>query len=82
MGSIIGGVLILGVGFLIIWKSDWIVSNFGHNDWAENKLGSSGGTRLMYKLIGLIIMFFGILMITGLHGEFLMATLGKIFIKN
>lgn len=79
MGKIIGGIIIGGIGFLMVWKSEWIVQNFGYNDWAEAKLGSSGGTRLMYKFIGLIIMFFGMLMITGLSDEFLMGTVGKLF---
>ncbi len=79
MGKIIGGILILGVGFLIVWKTDWIVINFGKSDWAESKLGSSGGSRLLYKFIGLVIMFFGMLMITGLHKAFLMSTVGKLF---
>jgi len=79
MGKIFGGLIICGIGFLMIWKSEWIVQNFGYNDWAETKLGSSGGTRLMYKLIGLIIIFFGMLMITNLSDEFLMGTIGKLF---
>lgn len=79
MGKIIGGLIIGTLGFLMIWKTDWIVQNFGTNSWAESKLGSSGGTRLMYKLIGLIIILYAILMITDLSDEFLMATIGKIF---
>lgn len=79
MGRIIGGLIITAIGFLMIWKADWIVNNFGYNNWAEAKLGSSGGTRLMYKFIGLIILFFGMLMITGLHDDFLMGTVGKLF---
>jgi len=79
MGKIIGGLIITAIGFLMIWKTDWIVQNFGHNAWAEAKLGSSGGTRIMYKFIALILMFFGMLMITGLSDEFLMGTVGKLF---
>jgi hypothetical protein len=79
MGKIIGGLIIGALGFLIIWKTSWIVQNFGTNSWAEAKLGSSGGTRLMYKLIGLIIMLYAMLMITGLSDNFMMATIGKIF---
>ena len=81
MGKIIGGFIICGLGFLMIWKTAWIVENFGTNAWAEAKLGSSGGTRIMYKLIGLIIMFFGMLMITGLSNAFLIGTVGKVFVR-
>ena len=79
MRKIIGGLIITAIGFVIIWKADWIIQNFGHNQWAEAKLGSSGGTRLLYKLIALIMMFFGMLMTVGLSDEFLMATVGKLF---
>ncbi len=81
MGKIIGGFIITALGFLMIWKTSWIVKNFGTNAWAEAKLGSSGGTRIMYKLIGLIIMFLGMLMITGLSNRFLIATVGKVFVR-
>ncbi len=79
MGRIIGGLIISAIGFLIIWKTNWIIENFGHSSWAEAKLGSSGGTRLLYKFIGLLILFFGLLMITNLHQSFLMGTLEKLF---
>ena len=79
MGKIFGGLITGALGFLMIWKTSWIVQNFGTNAWAEAKLGSSGGTRIMYKLLGLIIIFFGILIITGLSEGFLMATVGRIF---
>lgn len=79
MGRIIGGIIMVFIGFLIIWKTNWIVKNFGRSNWAETKLGSSGGTRLMYKFIGILIMFFGMLMITGLSKGFLMGTVGKLF---
>ena len=79
MGKIFGGLIIGTLGFLIIWKTSWIVQNLGTNAWAEAKLGSSGGTRLMYKLLGLIIIIFGMMIITDLSDSFLMATVGKIF---
>ena len=81
MGKIFGGLIIGGLGFLMIWKTSWIVQNFGNNAWAEAKLGSSGGTRLMYKFLGLIAMIFGMLMITGLSEGLLMGTIGKLFTK-
>jgi hypothetical protein len=79
MGKIFGGLLLIALGFLIVWKTSWIVQNLGTNAWAEAKLGSSGGTRLMYKLLGVIIIIFGMLMITGLSEGFLMGTIGKVF---
>ena len=80
MGDVITGFIILVFGFMMVWKSWWIVETFGKSSWAEDKLGSSGGTNLLYKLIGIIIMFLGMITIAGLKNDFLMSTIGKLFI--
>lgn len=80
MQFIIGLVASLA-GLAIVLKTEWIIENFGTNAWAEDKLGTSGGSRLFYKLIGLIIILVGFLMMTGLFQGFLIGTVGKIFIR-
>ncbi len=70
---------LLGVGMII--KTQWLVENFGTNSWAEEHLGTSGGSRLLYKLIGLALIFIGFLLITNLFGGFLLGTIGKIFVR-
>lgn len=69
-----------GAGFLIAWQSEWILQNFGTSDWAESKFGSSGGSRTLYKLIGIAIIFLGVLTMTGLVDGFLSATIGWLFL--
>lgn len=69
------------VGVLIILKTEWFVQNFGVNAWAEEKFGGSGGTRLLYKLVGIAFIFFGALTVTNLLSGFLQGTVGKIFIR-
>ena len=64
------GILIALVGYLLIWKSNWLLNNFGRIGWAEKHLGSEGGSRLMYKLIGTIIIIAGFLHATNLGGAF------------
>ncbi len=59
------GIIIVGIGFLIVWKSDWIMENFGRIPWAEAKLGTEGGTRLLYKLIGIAIIIGSFLYMSG-----------------
>lgn len=81
-GRIFLGLLGIGIGFLITWKSEWIIQNFGSNDWAERTFGASGGSRLFYKLIGVAIIFLGVLHLTGLLGGFFSATLGWLFIPT
>lgn len=82
MGKIIGGLIITAIGALITVKTEWLYQNFGSNDWAEAKLGSSGGSRLLYRLIGIGICFIGILMATNLIGGFLDATVIKFLVPS
>lgn len=77
MKNFLIGLIIMGVGFLITWKAYWIVENFGRDEWAESKL--AGGTTAMYRIVGVIAIFFGMLLATGLMRNFLKATLGSIF---
>lgn len=79
---IVIGFVLAGIGVLLMLKTEWFVQNFGSNAWAEEHLGSSGGTRLLVKLIAIAFIFFGFLAITNLHMGFLDATLGKIFKQN
>ncbi|MFA4942947.1 MAG: hypothetical protein WC564_04900 [Patescibacteria group bacterium] len=65
------GLIIIVVGTLIIIKTEWILENFGRVAWFEKNLGSEGGSRLGYKLLGLLAIFIGLLMITGLIGGFM-----------
>jgi len=60
------GLVFIAIGFLLIWKADWIVNNFGHIDWAERHLGTEGGTRLLWKLIGLGVIFLAMLYMFGM----------------
>lgn len=78
---IIIGILMALAGVVLVIKTEWFIQNFGTNAWAENKIGTSGGTRLLYKTVGIILIFFGFLAITNLHQRFLIATVGRIFIR-
>ncbi len=75
------GIAAVLAGVSLILKTQWYVENFGASAWAEGKFGTTGGTRVMYKLIGLVFIFVGFLAITNLWAGFLMATVGKILIR-
>ena len=68
-------------GTILIIKTEWFIQNFGSNAWAEAKLGTSGGTRTMYKLLGLIVIFFGMLVATNMIQGFLSATIVSLFVR-
>lgn len=76
------GIILALAGVAMILKTEWLIENFGTSTWAEDKMGTSGGSRLFYKLIGLAIIFIGFLLITNLFQDFLMGTVGKIFIRS
>jgi hypothetical protein len=77
-GRIIIGLLMVGAGFLVVWKTRNIEDMFGPIDWAEAKLGG-GGTNMMYKFIGVVVIFVGFMVMTNLWNAFLEATLGSLF---
>ena len=52
------GILISAIGFLFVLKTQWFLYNFGRIPFGEKYFGG-GGSRLVYKLIGIIIMLFG-----------------------
>ncbi len=66
------GFLISAVGILITLKSEWLYENMGAIPSAEQWLGSSGGSRLAYKLIGIMATFIGFFMVTGLLGKIIL----------
>lgn len=63
--QIILGIIITTVGSLLVIKTEWFLQNFGRIDWFDEKLGTEGGSRLGYKLLGIIIVSIGIIMMTG-----------------
>ncbi len=71
MGQIFTGLLMFVGGVAIIFKTEWLISNFGRLEWFDQKLHSEGGSRLGYKLIGIILVFIGIIFATGSGSIFL-----------
>ena len=76
------GIIIVLAGVWMVLKTEWILANFGTSSWAENKIGTSGGSRTLYKLIGIALIFVGCLVTFNLMQGFLGATIGKLFIRG
>jgi hypothetical protein len=79
--NILVGFIGIIIGFLLVWKADWIYRNFGSIDWAEQHLGNEGGTRLMWKLVGLIIIFVSLLIMFGMMGGIITGIFGNLYRK-
>lgn len=67
------GILGIVLGMILVLKSEWFFSFFGRIDFADKYLGTEGGTRLMYKLIGILFVIISLLYMTGGVESFLTA---------
>lgn len=77
MHIIIGALVIVG-GALISIKSEWFLASFGSINFMDRNFGAEGGSRLGYKLLGIIIAFIGMLIFTNMIGGFLQWLLGPL----
>jgi hypothetical protein len=79
---ILWGAIHIVVGTLIVIKSESLLNAFGRISFFEKYLGVEGGSRLGYKLIGILTIFIGILIITNMIGGFLTWLLSPILKYN
>ncbi len=77
--SYVIAVVVIAIGVILIAKTEWFLSNFGSIAWAEQHLGTEGGSRLMYKLIGLAAIILALMGVTGLLGEVVLSIFGNLF---
>lgn len=61
----------MAAGTLLVIKSESLFKNFGRIAFFEKHLGTEGGSRLGYKLIGVLVIFFGLLLTTGTFDGFI-----------
>ena len=64
------GLVGIGLGVAMVKFSYQVAGFTGRLDWIESKLGS-GSTYFFYKMFGLIMIFVGLLLATGLYGPFM-----------
>ena len=65
LGRIIIGVIVIVVGFLMVWKAGKFAEAIGPQTWLEKVVGE-GNTIGAYKLLGIIIIIVGCLVATNL----------------
>ena len=64
MTKYIVGIIIIAVGALMVAKTVWFLRMFGRIAWAEAKLGAEGGTRIFFKILGVVAIIVGFLIMT------------------
>lgn len=82
LSRILIGIFIVIVGALITTKANWIYENLGGVAWAEEHLGTEGGSRLFYKLLGILICILGFLVTSGLWYDLLKSIVSIFGIKQ
>jgi hypothetical protein len=67
------------LGAFVTIKANMIYESFGTIPIFDKYLSTEGGGRLGYKLIGVLIAFIGILLLTNMLGPFLLWLLSPLF---
>jgi len=78
--KIILGLVLAAIGGLMTIKANALYEGLGPIPWAEQHLGSEGGSRLMYKLLGIGLTVIGFLIMTGLLQNAILAIFSRIFV--
>lgn len=68
--KIISGLILTALGALMVARSEDLFRFFGRIAWFEKHLGAEGGSRLGYKIVGLIVIFLGLLTFSGTFNDF------------
>ncbi|OGL59660.1 hypothetical protein A3H10_02915 [Candidatus Uhrbacteria bacterium RIFCSPLOWO2_12_FULL_46_10] len=79
MSRILWGLIITAAGAGIVIYTEPIFSFFGSVDWAEQWIPFYGGSRLSYKLFGILLVVIGLMMLTGLLGPVILWLFGGLF---
>lgn len=82
LGGFFGGLALIAVGLSLVIKTQWYYNMFGSIQWADEHLGFEGGSRLFYKLLGVLVCFFGILTMLGMFEDFFMGTAGQLLLPQ
>lgn len=67
------------IGALIVIYSEKLFQALGRVSWAEQHLGTEGGSRLFYKLVGLAIIFLSLFYMSGILQSIGFAIFGRLF---
>lgn len=73
------GLLLAVIGGFMSIKSNLMLQAFGTVPWAEEHLGTEGGSRLFYVLIGVGTSILGFLLMTNLLQEVVLGIFGPLF---
>jgi hypothetical protein len=65
MFRILIGLAVIGLGFIMVYRPRFFIEFMGHQAWLE-KIIQVSDDELAYKILGIVIMFIGAVIATGL----------------
>ena len=76
---IIVGLVIVVIGFSMVWKTLFYLRIFGRIRFAERYLSTEGGSRIFIKLLGTAAIFLGVFIATNLIQGTIVNLIGPLF---
>ena len=76
---IVWGLILIAAGTLMVIYGEKIYEAFGAVPFAEKYLGTEGGSRLFYKLLGVLAIVLGAMVATNMLGPLFLSIFGGIF---
>ncbi len=73
------GFAFIAAGIGLSMKADWVYQTFGGSAFAEKWLRSEGGSRLFYRLIGILLIMTGAFVVANLHETVILGVLRRLF---
>lgn len=73
------GLIGIGIGILLVIKTEPLLGYTGHIGWIEEHLRGFGGTRMFYKLLGVFIVLVSLMYMTGMLQNMIVAIFGRFF---
>lgn len=74
LGFFILGALMMIVGFMAVWKTNWFLQNLGD---IGQVFGAFNASWMSWKLFGVFLILFGFLIAFNILGLFFSLTLGR-----
>lgn len=75
-GGFILGLIIFAAGFMMVWRTNWFVENWGD---IGQLIGINNAMWASWKLFGIFLILLGFLVAFGLLQLFFWATIGGLF---
>ncbi|MDQ5952231.1 MAG: hypothetical protein QG626_358 [Patescibacteria group bacterium] len=72
------GIGMIVIGYFMAAKTNWFLDLLGPVEWAERHFVSDG-SRLFYKLLAIVIIIFGIIVVTDLYDSIVGGFIALVF---